>query len=150
MMVCSQRGYDSSSLELEPPMWFFKEPHFLLVVRVKFRLITTAIETRVLYTAWHGFVQELTVLAERRQGEAKLAGVSPDELSLVFRPTDDTGNMCVEGKVAARGDGYCGSLDFAVLPFDHDRFTLFVEDAQDLADHMIRISAPRTPAWARR
>ncbi len=148
MMFCSvNEGYEGS-LELEPNVLYESEPYFHLLVHVRFRVLTSTIETRVLCAAWHGFVRELTVLEERGQGEAKLVAMSPEELSLVFRPTDHAGNMGVEGKVGARDDGYCASIDISALPCDQEVFGAFVEDAQRLADHMTR-TASRKPVWAR-
>ncbi len=148
MMICSVGEEHEGSLELEPKVLYENAPYFHLLVRVEFRVMTASIETRVLCAAWHGFVQQLIVLEERGQGEAKLVAMLPEELSLVFRPTDHAGNMGVEGKVGARDDGYCASIDISALPCDQEVFGAFVEDARMLADHMTRV-ASRKPVWAR-
>ena len=85
---------------------------------------------------------------EGYEGSLELEPMSPEELSLVFRPTDHAGNMGVEGKVGARDDGYCASIDISALPCDQEVFGAFVEDARRLADHMTR-TASRKPVWAR-
>jgi hypothetical protein len=45
------------------------------------------------------FVQELCHLEHRRQGQAVLAGASPDDLRLEFHSTDSIGHMAVRGHV---------------------------------------------------
>jgi len=83
--------------------------------------------------AWQGFTQDLVVLEERRQGEARLESMSPGELSIVIRSTDRAGHMGVEGTLGTRGYDYTASLQFGVLPFDPSQLPAFVHGARVIA-----------------
>jgi hypothetical protein len=104
-----------------------------LVVRVRFHAFAAEIEAWVLRAAWLVFPQELAVLERRRQGEAKLQGMSPDELSIVVRSIDRAGHMGVEGIVGALRHNYSASLRLAALAFDPSQLPAFVHDAQEIA-----------------
>ncbi len=58
MMLCSTSAENLDSLELEPATLYLDAPDFDLLVRVRYRVLTAKIETRVSCAAWHGFVQE--------------------------------------------------------------------------------------------
>ena len=139
MMVCAENG---DCLELEPTLAYVDAPDFVLLARIRFRGFAAEVDTRVLRAAWRGFVQELVVLEERREGEAKLVGTSPEELSIVFRSADAE-HMTVEGKVGARGEGFRASLDVSVRAFDAWQLDLFVREARKLSDHLNRPASRR-------
>jgi hypothetical protein len=60
----------------------------LLLLRVSFRGFAAETDTWVSRAAWLGFTQDLVLLEERRQGEARLESISPGELSIVIRSID--------------------------------------------------------------
>src|ERR1019366_3986422 len=99
MKVWADNG---DSLEIERATSDVDSYDVLLLVRVQFHGFSAEIDTWVLRAAWLGFTQDLGVLEERRQGEAKLTGMSPDELSIAIRSIDRAGHMGVEGTVGAR------------------------------------------------
>jgi hypothetical protein len=100
---------------------------------VRFHAFAAEIQSWVLRAASLAFAQELAVLERRRQGEAKLQGMSPDELSIVVRSIDRAGHMGVEGIVGARRHNYNASLRLAVLAFDSSQLPAFVHDAREIA-----------------
>ena len=132
MKVCGENG---DFLEIEPAASDMDGYDVRLLVRVQFRGFSAEIETWVLRVAWLGFAQHLGVLEERRQGEAKLEGMSPDELSITIRSTDRAGHMGVEGTVGARSYNYAASLQIGVLVFDPSQLPALVHDAQAIGGH---------------
>lgn len=79
---------------------------------------------------------QLSVLEERRQGEAKLSSISSDELSIVVRSLDRAGHMGVEGTIGARGHNYSASLQVAVLELDPSQLPALVHGARAIAGHL--------------
>jgi hypothetical protein len=75
----------------------------LLLVEVRNHGFSATMDTWVETRAWLGFTQDLGILEERRQGQARLESLSPGELSLTVRSIDHAGHMGVEGAVATRG-----------------------------------------------
>src|SRR5262245_55131903 len=71
----------------------------LIIARVRCGEFIASVDAWVLQTAWFAFAQQLTILEERRQGEARLDATSPGELELVFRSLDRVGHMGVEGLI---------------------------------------------------
>lgn len=74
------------------------EPHdasgdLRLLVRVQRHQFSGEIDAWVEQRAWFGFAQDLTILEEKRQGEAHLEGLSPGELSLTLRSLDRVGHV---------------------------------------------------------
>jgi hypothetical protein len=132
MKVCAENG---DFLEIERAESEVDAYDIHLLVRVQFHGFSGEIETWVLRAAWLGFAQDLGALEERRQGEAKLEGTSPDELSLVIRSIDRAGHMGVEGTVGARGHNYNASLRVAVLAFDPSQLRALVHEARVIASH---------------
>ncbi len=77
-----------------------------------------------------GFVQDLGILEERRQGEAKLESMSPGELSIVIRSLDAQGHMGVEGTVGTRAYDADASLQFSALAFEPSQIVALLHDAR--------------------
>jgi hypothetical protein len=105
----------------------------LLLVRARFHGFSAEIDAWVQREAWMGFTQDLVVLEERRQGEARLEGMSPGELSIVVRSTDRAGHMGVEGELGARGFDHDASMRFEVLGFDPSQLPALVYAARAIA-----------------
>jgi hypothetical protein len=112
MRFASERG---DSLELERAD-SGDEFDLLLLVRVRYHGFAAETDTWVARPAWLAFVQDLVILEERRQGQAKLEGTSPGELSIVVRSLDAAGHtgvgacpgVRVERSVLRGGRGYGG------------------------------------------
>jgi hypothetical protein len=105
----------------------------LLVVRARFRGFSAEVDVWVQREAWMGFTQDLVVLEERRQGEAKLEGVVPGELALLIRSTNRAGHMGAEAALGAQGYDYDASMRFRVLGFDPSQLPSFVHGARAIA-----------------
>lgn len=105
----------------------------LLFVRVRRAGFSAEIDTWVQQTAWFAFTQELVILEERRQGEARLESMSPGELSLVFRSLDRTGHVGVEGVVGTRSFDREVTLCFSVFSFDPSQLVTFARQARALS-----------------
>jgi hypothetical protein len=133
MKMCGENG---DFLEIERAASDVDGYDIWLRVCVQFRGFSAEIDTWVLRAAWLGFAQHLGVLEERRQGEAKLEGMSPDELSITIRSTDRAGHMGVEGTVGARSHNYIASLQIAVLVFDPSQLPALVHDARLIGGHV--------------
>jgi hypothetical protein len=110
----------------------------LLIVRARYHGFTAEVDVWVQRAAWLGFTQDLVILEERRQGEARIEGVSPGELSVVVRSVDRAGHMGVEGMLGSRGYGYSASLQFGVLVFDPSQLPAFVYGARAIAGRLDR------------
>jgi hypothetical protein len=108
----------------------------LLVVCTRFHGFAAETEAWVKRPAWMGFTQDLIVLEQRRQGEAKLDSVSPEELAIVIRSIDRAGHMGCEGMLGVRGYGYNASLQFSVLVFDPSQLPAFVYGAREIGSRM--------------
>ena len=54
------------------------------------------------YDAWQRFLQQLTRLEDRREGEAVVESMSPGELRLCIRVTDRAGHVAADGQVCTR------------------------------------------------
>ncbi len=106
----------------------------LLLARARFRGFSAEIDCWVQRVAWLAFAQDLTVLEERRQGEARLESMSPGELAMVVRSTDRAGHMGVEGTLGSRGYDHTASLQFGVLAFDPSRLPAFAYGARAITD----------------
>jgi hypothetical protein len=114
----------------------------LLVVRARFRGFSAEIDAWVQREAWMGFTQDLIVLEERRQGEARIEGMSPGELAVVVRSMDRAGHMGAEAVLGAKGHGYDVSLRFQVLAFDPSQLPAFVYGAKAIAGTRKAVSRP--------
>jgi hypothetical protein len=131
MKVSSDRG---DFLEVERSGSREDALDLLLVVRLRFRGFAGEIDTWVHRVAWFGFVQDLVILEERRQGEAKIQSISPGELSLVVRSLDPAGHVGVEGSLGVRTFEADAALRFSVLPFDPSQLPPFARAARALCD----------------
>jgi hypothetical protein len=56
----------------------------------------------IAHDVWHRFLQQLKRLDDRRDGEAVVESISPDELRLRIRVTDRAGHVAVDGQVRTR------------------------------------------------
>jgi hypothetical protein len=108
----------------------------LILVRARFHGFAAEIDAWVQRATWLGFTQDLVILEERRQGEAKLESISPGEISLVVRSIGRAGHMGVEGMLGVRGHDYSASLQFAVLAFDPSELPAFVDGARAIAANL--------------
>ena len=124
---------DGDLLEIEAAQSDVDAHDVLLVVRARFRGFSAEIDVWVQREAWMGFTQDLVILEERRQGEARLEGISPGELSLVVRSTSRAGHMGVEAALGAQGHDYDASMRFRVLAFDPSQLPAFVYGARAIA-----------------
>lgn len=64
------------------------------------------------------FLSELQTLEERRQGQATLASMSPDELLLQVHSTDRAGHMGVTGQLGRWCHAGSGGMSWCQVPFD--------------------------------
>jgi len=115
------------------------EPHdvsgdLLLLVRIKRHQFSGEIDAWVEQRAWFSFAQELTILEQTRQGEARLEGISPGELSLVFRSLDRAGHVGVEGTIGRRAFDGDVALRFSVFSFDPSQLVALARKARGLSE----------------
>ncbi len=130
MKLTSENG---DLLELEAANDGTDAHDILLVVRARFHGFAAEVDVWVQREAWMGFTQDLVVLEERRQGEARLESLSPGELSVVVRSTDRAGHMGAEGTLATQGYDYQARMQFQVLAFDPSQLPVFVHGARAIA-----------------
>jgi hypothetical protein len=79
---------------------------------------------------WSAFVQALTILEDRRLGEASVKSMSPNELNLTVRSLDRLGHLGIEGLVGTRRfDGEI-TLRFSAFSFDPGQLAPFVREAE--------------------
>ena len=90
----------------------------LVEVEVRRAGFRGATETWVQREAWMGFAQDLTVLDQRRQGEAQVVSISPGELELVVKSVDRSGHVAVTGKIGVRSFDREVCLAFSPMAFD--------------------------------
>lgn len=68
---------------------------------------------------WNQFLTQLEVLESRRQGEAEISGMSPEQFELKVRSVDRAGHMGVFGTLTrhmtAQGDRYTNHLQFGFV-----------------------------------
>jgi hypothetical protein len=130
MKLSSESG---DFLELERAETAGDAHDLLLFVRLLFHGFSGTVDARVQRAAWLGFVQDLVILEERRQGEARLQSISPGELSLVVRSLDRAGHMGVEGALGVRTFDAEALLRFSVFDFEPSQLPPFVSGARALA-----------------
>ena len=104
-----------------------------LAVRVRFGAFAAAVEAWVERAEWLGFVHDLVLLEEHRQGEAMLASMSPGNLTLVVRSLDSAGHMGVEGVVGTRKGDADVSLRFGVLEFPPSQLVELMNGARAIS-----------------
>jgi hypothetical protein len=104
-----------------------------LTVSVKRAGFSATADTWVFADAWHAFAQQLAILEERRQGEARVESMSPEELMLVVRSVDRAGHLGVEGQLATRTYGTEVSMRFSVFRFDPSQLAGFARAARDIS-----------------
>jgi hypothetical protein len=66
---------------------------------------------------WQRFIQALEHLDERREGEAVVESMSPNDLRLRIRVTDRAGHVAVDGQVRTRSVRDL-QWQFGAIPFD--------------------------------
>lgn len=104
-----------------------------LTVSVRRAGFSATADTWVCADAWHAFAQQLAILEERRQGEARVESMSPEELMLIVRSVDRAGHLGVEGQLARRTYDTNVSLRFSVFRFDPSQLASFARAARDIA-----------------
>lgn len=90
----------------------------LLMVAVSRSGFRGTIDTWVKRESWMGFAQDLTVLESRRQGQATIESISPEELALTVCSVDKAGHMAVSGRISVRTFDSEVSLAFLSMGFD--------------------------------
>src|SRR5687768_12504108 len=78
------------------------DAHLSLTVRASYDGFVGATETWVERHAWFAFTQALTILEERRSGEASVESMSPGELHLTVKALHNRGHMGIEGLIGRR------------------------------------------------
>ena len=114
----------------------------LLNVSVRRAGFSATADTWVSAEAWHAFAQQLAILEERRQGEARVESISPGELLLVVRSVDRAGHLGVEGQIGTRTYDTEVSMHFSVFAFDPSQLPGFARSARDIS---AAVAAPRAP-----
>jgi hypothetical protein len=104
-----------------------------LVVRLKYRGFTATIDCWVQRTAWFAFAQDLSILEQRGQGEAKVESTSPGELSISIRSLDRAGHMGVEGTLGIDTFEAEASLRFSSMAFDPSQLVRLALEARGIA-----------------
>lgn len=105
---------------------------------------TATADTWVSAAAWHAFAQQLSTLEERRQGEARVESISPEELVLVVRSVDRSGHLGVEGRVGTRTYDTTVSLRFSVFTFDPSQLAPFARQACDISAAIVALRGATT------
>jgi hypothetical protein len=105
----------------------------LVVVDVRTRGFTGRIDTWVLRPAWLQFCEQLTLLESRRQGEAIVESISPQELRVSVRSTDRAGHMAVDGFIGYRGTLGEVLLSFSPIAFDPSILPSLLREAREIA-----------------
>lgn len=114
----------------------------LLTVSVRRAGFGATADTWVSADTWHAFAQQLALLEESRQGEARVESISPGELLLVVRSVDRAGHLGVEGQLGTRTYDTEVSMRFSVFSFDPSQLADFAQLARDIST---LVAAPRTP-----
>ena len=83
---------------------------------------------------WFAFAQALTILEERRQGEATVESMSPGELALTIRSVNNRGHLGVEGLLGKREFDREISLRFSVFVFDPSQIVPFAQEARRISE----------------
>jgi len=104
-----------------------------LLVEVRCPGFTGRIDTWVLREAWIAFAEGLAALDERRQGEAIVESITPQEFRLVVRSTDSAGHMAIEGLLGYRGVHGETLLTFSPMSFDPSSLPALVLEARAIA-----------------
>jgi len=106
----------------------------LLVVRVRMRGFSGAVDAWVLREAWTDFLSQLRRLEQDRTGEAILQSMSPDELRLRMFALDRAGHMAVEGELtsyySAAHRPESTTLKFGAIEIDPTALPAFVRELE--------------------
>jgi hypothetical protein len=105
----------------------------LLQVQVLRQGFSGSVQAWVEQRVWFAFAQQLTVLEERRQGEAQVESMSPGEFSLVVHSVGRAGHMAVRGSIGYRSFDAEVDLHFSSFGFDPAQLPVLARDARDLS-----------------
>jgi len=105
-----------------------------LAVRVSRDGFIGEIQTWVRRHDWFAFAQALTVLDERRTGDARVASMSPGELELTVKALDRQGHLGIEGVIGRREFDREIDLRFSVFAFDPSQVVPFARAARRISE----------------
>jgi hypothetical protein len=105
----------------------------LLTISVSRAGFSATADTWISADAWHAFAQQLSVLEERRQGDARVESISPGELLLVVKSVDRAGHLGVEGRVGTQTYDAEVTMQFSVFGFDPSQLAAFAREARDIS-----------------
>jgi len=105
----------------------------LLVIDLRTRGFTGRIDTWISRDAWVTFCEQLTLLESRRQGEAEVESISPDELRLTIRSIDRAGHLAIGGVLGYRGTHGEVLLSFSPIAFDPSALPDLLREAREVA-----------------
>ena len=106
-----------------------------VIVSVTRAGFSRSIDTWIQAEVWHAFAQQLAVLEDRRQGEARVESISPGELRLVVKSVDRAGHLGVEGHVGTRRFDAEVSLRFSMFTFDPAQLAACAREAREVSKH---------------
>ena len=106
----------------------------LVVVRVRLRDFSGAVDAWILRESWSDFLRQLRRLERDRTGEATLESIGPGELRLRVFALDRAGHMGVEGELtsyysAAHQPGVT-TLKFGAIEIDPTALPAFVRELE--------------------
>jgi hypothetical protein len=130
MKVASDTG-DFVQLE---PRWEVGNADLPLFVRVARDGFAAETRTWVERHDWFAFAQALSAMEECRSGEAHIASMSPNELSLTVKVVDRRGHMGIEGSVGKREFDREILLRFSVFAFDSSQIVELARDARRISE----------------
>lgn len=128
---------DGDLLELEVSGSSSDTDDVLLVARLRYSGFACTSDAWISQEQWLHFSDTLLGLERQRQGEARLASISPGELELVVRSTDRAGHMCVEGRLGVRTHLREVSLRFSALRFDPSQLVGLAREVQRITAKLI-------------
>ena len=106
----------------------------LVVVRVRLRDFSGAVDAWVLRESWGNFLSQLRRLERDRTGEATLESMSPRELHLRVFALDRAGHMGVEGELrsyySAAHRPEVTTLKFGAIEIDPTALPAFVRELE--------------------
>jgi len=126
MRISSDHSADYLTIDRAEP----SDGDLLVIVEVRCRGFAGRIDTWIARPAWLEFCDQLTRLEQRRQGQASVESMSPNELRLTVQSTDRAGHMAVEGCLGYRGVHGEVRLSFSPMPFDSSTLLALVREAR--------------------
>ena len=128
MRISCDSDYYLSIERAEP-----SDDDLLVIVEVRCSGFNGRIDTWISRETWIEFCNQLRVLAERRQGEATIESISPNELRLTVRSIDRAGHMAIEGLLGYRGVHGETLLTFSPMSFDPSTLPTLLAEARAIA-----------------